>query len=115
MTRVNSGVMFEYKVRDYFEARGYTVIRSAGSKGPIDLIAFNSSECQLIQCKKEDRHRSYADDIASIKGIDAPDEWERRLWVKHGKDIIIHDVNSENQRVQIMSQKKMNEVIRSDD
>lgn len=50
-----SGKNFEYKVRDYFVNKGYFVVRSAGSKGIADLVAFNSRNAAeyplLIQCK----------------------------------------------------------------
>lgn len=35
------GRAFEHAVRKHYESKGYTVIRSAGSKGKIDLIAWN--------------------------------------------------------------------------
>ncbi len=45
------GRRFEYKIRDYFKNRGYTVIRSAGSHSEIDLIAFNKTFCYILQLK----------------------------------------------------------------
>jgi len=46
-----SGRNFEYSVRDHLEAKGYVVVRSAGSHTPIDLVAFNKYGFNLIQCK----------------------------------------------------------------
>lgn len=62
-----SGRRYEWKVRDEWRKKGYTVIRAAGSKGPFDLIAIRpnwevdgntffhhtdqESEIVLIQCK----------------------------------------------------------------
>jgi Holliday junction resolvase len=40
MTQGTAGRRFEWKVRDALRADGYTVIRSAGSKGAVDLVAF---------------------------------------------------------------------------
>lgn len=40
MTRYASGRRAEWKARDWFRRRGYTVIRSAGSKGLVDLVAW---------------------------------------------------------------------------
>jgi hypothetical protein len=51
LTRYATGRRFEWKVRDELEANGYTVFRSAGSKGPADLIAFGDAEVLLVQCK----------------------------------------------------------------
>lgn len=36
--RYVKGRRFEHQVRKWYESKGYTVIRSAGSKGKIDLI-----------------------------------------------------------------------------
>jgi len=52
-----SGRRFEYRVKEYLEKKGYYVMRSAGSKSPVDLIAVPtihacSITCtMLIQCK----------------------------------------------------------------
>lgn len=51
-----SGVRFERKVKDYLIKRKYYVVRSAGSKGMIDLVAFRYDPEGLhraicIQCK----------------------------------------------------------------
>lgn len=40
MTRYASGRRAEWRARDWFRRRGYTVIRSAGSKGLVDLVAW---------------------------------------------------------------------------
>ena len=53
-----SGYNFEQRVKRYFEKKGYYVVRSAGSKGQIDLVAIptlnssiRASDVLLIQCK----------------------------------------------------------------
>lgn len=45
------GRAFEYRVRDRFKAKGYEVLRAAGSKGPADLVAFKKGSIIFIQCK----------------------------------------------------------------
>ena len=55
MTNKNyvSGRAFEYRRKEAWEAKGYQVIRSAGSHGPFDLIAFHwERPVELIQCKR---------------------------------------------------------------
>lgn len=47
-----NGRSFEYRVRDLFEAKGYFVMRSAGSRTPVDLVALKDGEILLIQCKR---------------------------------------------------------------
>ena len=41
MTSYSKGASFERKIKKILEAKGMFVVRSAGSKGPVDLIAFN--------------------------------------------------------------------------
>ena len=49
--RYVKGANFERQVKKDLESSGYFVIRSAGSKGKIDLVAFKSNDVRLIQCK----------------------------------------------------------------
>lgn len=49
-----NGRAFEYKIRDHLESFGYWVIRSAGSKGEADLIAFKFGETLFVQVKSND-------------------------------------------------------------
>ena len=52
MTNYATGRRFEWKRRDHWESLGYVVVRSAGSKSPIDLVAFSPTGGVLaIQCK----------------------------------------------------------------
>ena len=48
-----TGRRFEYKVKKHLESKGYFVLRSAGSKSPIDLIAVNKHDgyVMMVQCK----------------------------------------------------------------
>lgn len=41
----------EYKVRDLLIAEGYDVVRSAGSKGAIDLVAIKAGQILFVQVK----------------------------------------------------------------
>jgi Holliday junction resolvase-like predicted endonuclease len=50
--KYRQGVMFEYEVRNWLEEKGWLVIRSAGSKSPIDLVAVRQNQTLLVQCKK---------------------------------------------------------------
>ena len=60
--RYEAGRRFEWKVRDRLRAAGFTVLRTAGSKGPVDLIAVRErtmvlgveetpGEIRFVQCK----------------------------------------------------------------
>jgi hypothetical protein len=47
-----AGRAFEYTTKQWWEGKGYTVLRTAGSKGPYDLVAFRLDEQpNFIQCK----------------------------------------------------------------
>ena len=51
-TKYDRGRAFEYKVRDTYKDNGYYVVRSAGSKGKVDLVALKAGHrTHLIQCK----------------------------------------------------------------
>jgi Holliday junction resolvase len=45
-----SGRRFEYEVRDYFERRGWLVVRAARSK-PVDLVCIRGGKAVLVECK----------------------------------------------------------------
>lgn len=55
MSKYRNGRAFEYKVRDALKARGYFVLRSAGSKSPVDLAALSHTGILLVQCKRSGR------------------------------------------------------------
>jgi len=51
--RYRAGANFERRVRKYFERDGFFVIRSAGSRGLVDLAVFGpSGQAIFIQCKR---------------------------------------------------------------
>ena len=73
MTKYDSGRRFEWKVRDDLKAKGYHVIRSAGSKTKVDLVASGMGMVILVQCKldrasPDERKELY--DIASDCGAE---------------------------------------------
>ncbi|MFQ6055539.1 MAG: restriction endonuclease [Methanosarcinales archaeon] len=59
------GVKLEYKVKNLLEEKGYFVMRSVGSHGPVDLIAGNGREIIVIQCKTN-LERINKEDIRSL-------------------------------------------------
>lgn len=61
-TKYEQGRRFEQRVRTYLEEKsGYNVIRSAGSKGPADLVAFDQNIIMLIQCATTEESKSERD------------------------------------------------------
>jgi Holliday junction resolvase hjc len=51
MSHYNAGRTFEWKVRDALREDGYEVLRSAGSKTKIDLVAVKPGQLVFVQCK----------------------------------------------------------------
>lgn len=45
------GRRFEYEIIHKLTADGYTCVRSAGSKSPVDIVAINEEEVLLVQAK----------------------------------------------------------------
>jgi Holliday junction resolvase len=88
-TKYCSGRTFEYRVKNYLQAKGFFVMRAPQSKGPADLIAYDHGRCLLIQCKMGDWH--------------AVDEWNEfyRLAVKHGAEPIFC-TKGESGRLKVM-------------
>jgi hypothetical protein len=48
---LRSRIRYEYEAKHMLEREGWAVTRSAGSHGPIDLIAMNAEHVMLIQVK----------------------------------------------------------------
>lgn len=55
MTSYLRGRRFEWRVRDYLTMLGYFVVRSAGSRGPVDLVALRRGRVLLVQCRARGR------------------------------------------------------------
>lgn len=63
MTAYSGGRTFEWKCRDHLRDEGYEVIRSAGSKTKLDLIAMKPGQLLFVQAKRT--------------GVCGPTEWDR--------------------------------------
>lgn len=51
-TQYQLGRSFEYRTRDLLLRAGYYVVRSAQSKGLVDLVALSKGRVLLVQCKR---------------------------------------------------------------
>lgn len=51
MSTATRGRQYEHRVRDDLAANGYYVIRAAGSKGVMDLVALKADGTLLVQVK----------------------------------------------------------------
>lgn len=52
VTRYDEGRRFEWAVRDEMVRAGFVVIRSAGSKTPVDIVGLKRNLLLFVQCKK---------------------------------------------------------------
>lgn len=55
MSHYRAGADFERAVRLDLIDNGYDVIRSAGSKTKVDLVAFKPGQALFVQCKRDGR------------------------------------------------------------
>lgn len=53
MTNYDRGRAFEYDTRDRLVGDGYWVMRSAGSKGKVDILAIKDGHTLFVQCKAD--------------------------------------------------------------
>jgi len=71
MTNYQRGVRLEYLLMNQLRARGYKVMRSAGSHGMIDVHAWNDTESLYYQVKNS--KRAYTDkDIGELLQMPRP-------------------------------------------
>ena len=88
VTPVEKGIAAERLIRTKLREEGYIVMRSAASKGPIDLLAANKSERLAIQVKaggkkpsKQELSEVYmASQLFAAKPIIAK-KYQKRWWL----------------------------------
>jgi len=70
VTAYERGRRAEYRVRYVLQSQGYLVVRSAGSKTPVDLVAINPStrEILLIQVKSG-RSKLTPEEREALRGL----------------------------------------------
>jgi DNA polymerase-3 subunit beta len=82
MSNYARGARLEYKARDDLLARGYTVVRSAGSKGAVDLVATSVKHILLIQVKSPGGVTP--DAIHKLRAVPVPCSGvQREIWEYH--------------------------------
>ena len=80
-TNYRSGSSVEYRIIKLFQSWGYEARRTAGSHGPFDVIAINSSEVVLIQAKKyKGKYRpGFGKDVNKLASVVAPPNVQKFL------------------------------------
>jgi len=84
-TPYQRGRALEYAFAAKLREAGWFVIRSAGSKGPFDLVAFNGSRIRLIQCCATSAAKS-GDDIVAMLNVPSPPNATKEIWMWDGKE-----------------------------
>jgi Holliday junction resolvase len=92
----NTGTPFEYAVRDYFVAMGFSVMRSAGSHGAADLVCWNKAQVYLIQCKKTSKRQKFTKDVEALRIFKAPNSWRKLLWVKVDRTVEVFEIKEKS-------------------
>jgi len=84
MTQYRRGTTVEYWCRNQLHEDGFgLVIRSAGSKGPFDLVAIGENAIKLIQVKRVGGGKvpSFAEELAAMREVPAPPCVSKELWI----------------------------------
>lgn len=82
MSKYSSGRRAEYSAIRFLSERGYGTVRSAGSKGVFDVVAYNDAIVRFIQIKSTKSKRpSYKKDVSQITETQVPEFASRELWV----------------------------------
>lgn len=85
MSHYSIGRAYEYRARRALEADGWLVVRSAGSKGPWDLVAFKDGyPVRCIQIKRASSEASRDRLLQQFQpdtGVASHRAWRSELWV----------------------------------
>jgi len=77
------GANLERAAKKILEEADYFVVRSAGSKSPVDLIAVDINEIRLIQIKSgKQGYRIKHEDERKLAAINGPSNSRKEIWVK---------------------------------
>lgn len=86
MSNYSAGREVEYAVIRLISPLGYLCIRSAGSHSPVDVVCVGDKRVILVQVKRfTSRPGSYANDVASLRAVQAPPGTKRFLAVWQAK------------------------------
>ncbi len=82
VTRYETGRQAEYRARDRLLEDGFhTVLRMAGSKGPVDLVAVSPRFVKFVQVKSVAKERPFNQELDELRAWSAPDNCWKELWI----------------------------------
>ena len=79
MNTARKGAAAERRARRILEAAGYTVVRSAASKGVVDLVCWNAAGFKLVSVKSGRAYASAAERDALARCA-APANTSKEIW-----------------------------------
>ena len=85
MSKYASGANIEREIKTFLENENYSVVRSAGSKGCIDIVAYNDKVFRLIQVKyvKDKKHMKVTKkEYARLKKNIIPPCATKEIWFR---------------------------------
>jgi len=91
MTNYTRGRAFEYKCKHDLQAMGYTVLRTAGSHGPADLIAFDKSTVIFAQCKNRPPTKKENEALEQFSATLPPSTRAVMIW-RHERKTIYNEL-----------------------
>ena len=77
------GYRAELRAEKILDSWGFTVVRSAGSKGPFDLVAFDAAKVMLVSVKvcPTGKVPKYPPEKRRILAVPAPANSKKEVWV----------------------------------
>ena len=84
-----TGVRAEHRARDELKSQGYFIIRSAGSRGLVDIVAICADHIKLIQVKviSFGEKKKFIQEQMNLGYLQCPENVFKELWVweKHAR------------------------------
>ncbi|WP_134643008.1 hypothetical protein [Ammonifex thiophilus] len=90
------GYLAELRAKEELERQGYLVLRTAGSKGPFDLVAVRKDGVRLIQVKRcKDGNGIRPGDLRALGEVPVPPGVTKEFWVwRDGEGFVRREVLS---------------------
>lgn len=82
-TSYERGRAAEYKTQADLEKIGFVTLRTSGSHGAMDVLAWNADLLRFIQVKTYlNKRASYAKDVRELEDMIVPPNSTKELWVR---------------------------------